>query len=343
MPTRTLVLLRHGKSDWSGNHDDRHRPLTGRGRRQAAEAGRWLAGHGPALDLAVVSPATRAAAAWELAAAELQHSPAVRLDETAYAFDGMALRHVVRDLPAEAGAVALVGHNPALEELVELVADVRLTLSTSCLAVLAWKGGWADAGSTRARVLAHGRPPTPPAGEVVVRTRRDGDVPGLVEVLAAQQAVSRYPMRWPLPFPVEEFIVRPGQVVAWTAELDGRPVGHVAVHEPAPDSPLTDLWAAAHGRPPEQLGVLGTLFVDSGLRGSGIGRRLHDTALDWLHDHDLAACLDVVPVHRPAAQMYAALGWRVVGHARPAWLPASAPDVVAMVHTGSPGDPTGLS
>ena len=63
MTTRhTLVVLRHAKSDWSTGLDDRHRPLADRGRRQAPEAGRWLAEHGPAPDHVVVSPAVRARA-----------------------------------------------------------------------------------------------------------------------------------------------------------------------------------------------------------------------------------------------------------------------------------------
>ena len=43
MPERTLILLRHAKSDWSGNESDEHRPLAKRGLRQAPEAGQ-LAG-----------------------------------------------------------------------------------------------------------------------------------------------------------------------------------------------------------------------------------------------------------------------------------------------------------
>jgi len=43
MPERTLILLRHAKSDWSGDETDVARPLAKRGRRQAPDAGRWLA------------------------------------------------------------------------------------------------------------------------------------------------------------------------------------------------------------------------------------------------------------------------------------------------------------
>jgi phosphohistidine phosphatase len=42
MSGRTLILLRHAKSDWSGNELDLGRPMAIRGQRQAPDAGRWL-------------------------------------------------------------------------------------------------------------------------------------------------------------------------------------------------------------------------------------------------------------------------------------------------------------
>jgi GNAT superfamily N-acetyltransferase len=174
-----------------------------------------------------------------------------------------------------------------------------------------------------------------PTRGLAVRRRTDADLPALAEVLVAQRDAALYPVRWPLPFPVEEFIARVNDVAAWTAELDGRPVGHVAVQR-ADDETFTpaDLsapWVRAHGLPAERLGVIGTLFVDPGVRRLGVGRLLHDTALAWMRATGLAPCLDVVPSHAAALQMYVALGWREVERLRPHWLPADQPDVVAMV------------
>jgi GNAT superfamily N-acetyltransferase len=168
------------------------------------------------------------------------------------------------------------------------------------------------------------------AADLVVRPREASDVAALGEVLALQRGASRYPLRWPLPFPVEEFVVRPDDLAAWTALLDGRPVGHVSAQRAA-DEVVLPLWERGHGRPADRLGVVGTLFVDPGVRGRGLGRLLHDTAVGWLRDRDLGPCLDVVPIHAAAQAMYAAAGWREVGRARPRWLPEAEPDVVAMV------------
>jgi phosphohistidine phosphatase len=145
----TLVVVRHAKSDWSGSHADRDRPLAPRGRRQAAEAGRWLATHGPDLDLAVVSPAERARATWELVSGELAAPPPVRVAQAAYTFDGAALRELVAGVEAE--TFALVGHNPAVEELLELLTGEARPMPTSCVAVVDLEAK---------RLLAHGRPPS---------------------------------------------------------------------------------------------------------------------------------------------------------------------------------------
>lgn len=165
---------------------------------------------------------------------------------------------------------------------------------------------------------------------LVIRPRSEADLPALTALLAAQQSVTRYPMRWPLPFPIEQFVVRASDLAGWTAELDGVPVGHVAAQSAA-DDVLLPHWSAGHGLPLERLGVVGTLFVDPGVRRQGLGRRLHDTAVDWLRTHDRAPCLDVAPVHAAALEMYAAIGWREVARLRPPWLPDGEPDVLAMV------------
>ncbi len=168
----------------------------------------------------------------------------------------------------------------------------------------------------------------------VVRARAEADLPALVEVLAAQRDAARYPLRWPLPFPTEDFIRRSSDLAGWVAEVDGRVVGHVAaqaVDDVFSPGELGRAWSAGHGRPVGELGIMGTLFVDPAVRGRGVGRALHDASVGWLRDRGLAPCLDVVPVHAAALVMYERLGWTEVARVRPPWLPDVEPDVVAMV------------
>ncbi len=155
----TLILLRHGKSDWSGGEPDHLRPLAGRGRRQVPEAGRWLADNAGTIDLAVVSPAARTRETWGLAAAELAVPPPVREDDRVYAGSAHALLGVVRELPGEVSTVVLVGHNPGVEDLVASLTGRSVPMPTSALAVIDLPGPWAAAGNATAELRAHGRPP----------------------------------------------------------------------------------------------------------------------------------------------------------------------------------------
>lgn len=156
---RTLVLLRHAKSDWSAGEIDVRRPLKPRGRRQAAEAGRWLADNVGTIDLAVVSPAERATRTWELAAAELSSPPTLRVEDRAYAASERALLGLVRGLPSDRASVVLVGHNPGLEGLLGVLTGRWTAMPTACIAVLELTGPWSSAGRALARLIAFGRPP----------------------------------------------------------------------------------------------------------------------------------------------------------------------------------------
>jgi phosphohistidine phosphatase len=158
MAERTLVLLRHAKSDWSGGEPDADRPLAKRGRRQAPVTGRWLATHLPVPDQVVLSPAVRARATWDLVSAELADTPAPRVDERVYAASARELLGVVHELPDASRVVVLVGHNPGLEDLVELLTGEWATLPTSAVAVLDLTGPWAGVRPGAARLRTAGRP-----------------------------------------------------------------------------------------------------------------------------------------------------------------------------------------
>ena len=57
---RTLLLLRHAKSDYPPDVVDHDRPLAPRGMREAGLAGDWMRAHAPAVDAVLCSTATRA-------------------------------------------------------------------------------------------------------------------------------------------------------------------------------------------------------------------------------------------------------------------------------------------
>lgn len=152
---RLLVLIRHAKSAWDEPLSDHDRPLAPRGRRQAPLTGGWLASHLPIpLESVVVSTAVRAQQTWELVAAELGDRPVrVSCESAAYTFSGGALRRIVAELSDTIHCAALVGHNPALEELIYGLTGEDIAMPTSALAVVALPT-WATEGV----LLTYGRP-----------------------------------------------------------------------------------------------------------------------------------------------------------------------------------------
>jgi phosphohistidine phosphatase len=155
--SKQLIVLRHAKAE-RGNTSDHDRPLTGRGRRDALAAGRWLAEAGIKPDLTLCSTATRAKETWALAAMELGDGTATSFDRALYESDVDGLLALLRDVPGEVKTVLMVGHNPTLQDLVlTLAADgdpadlmaARTNFGTAAIAVLTLPGKWSvlDGGS----------------------------------------------------------------------------------------------------------------------------------------------------------------------------------------------------
>jgi phosphohistidine phosphatase len=121
---RELLLLRHAKSAWGTDAPtDFERPLAARGQRDAPRMGTWIRENDVVPDHVVSSPARRAAETVHLMVAEMgvDEETIVFVDEI-YDAAVSDLLDVLADCPAARRRVLLVGHNPALEDLVEHLA-----------------------------------------------------------------------------------------------------------------------------------------------------------------------------------------------------------------------------
>lgn len=175
-------------------------------------------------------------------------------------------------------------------------------------------------------------PDVPQPGAVRIRERTPDDLPALARALAAQQPHTGYPQRWPLPWPVESFLQRQGELGAWVATLGDTdvPVGHVSVTAVAGDGPEVDGWVAGTGRPVEELAAVSVLFVDHEVSGLGVGRALLEASVGFIRGRGRVPVLDVVQETERAVRLYQRAGWQVVGEARPSWLPDTHRPVLLM-------------
>jgi phosphohistidine phosphatase len=115
--------VRHAKSSWKDpTLDDFDRPLKKRGKRDAPRMGERLAARGVRPDRIVSSPARRARDTAAAVAAELGWDEgAIELDERIYGASVIALLEIVRDLDDDDAHVMLVGHNPGLTDLANVL------------------------------------------------------------------------------------------------------------------------------------------------------------------------------------------------------------------------------
>lgn len=162
MPRR-LVVMRHAKAE-AGGATDFERPLAERGRRDATDAGRWLAGQGIAPEHALVSAALRTRETWAAVAEGASWSLEADVDRGLYDAGPETALDLICRTPAPAGTLIVVGHNPTMAYLVQLLdsgagepgASDALAggFPTSAVAVFAYDGAWADLGSGAADLVA---------------------------------------------------------------------------------------------------------------------------------------------------------------------------------------------
>jgi phosphohistidine phosphatase len=166
MMARTLVVLRHAKSDWP-DVPDHERPLSARGRRDAPAVGRWLRDAGIRPDLVICSTARRARETWELAADELGGDIPVEYEPGVYDASAFDLLEVVTEAPQAVRTLLVVGHNPAMQRLaVELAGSsdgdalerANTKFATAAVAVLQVPGEWAELTPGSARMTAFAKP-----------------------------------------------------------------------------------------------------------------------------------------------------------------------------------------
>ena len=162
--TRTLVVVRHAKAEADGPTDFDRR-LAETGHADAAAVGEWLAERGVVPDHALVSAAVRTIQTYEAIAEAAGWDLEPDLDETLYAAGPETALDLLRAVPDDVRTLLVVGHNPTMASLAQLLDDgegdveagnqLALGYPTSATSVFTFDGDWEDLADASASLVAY--------------------------------------------------------------------------------------------------------------------------------------------------------------------------------------------
>ncbi|HEU4895106.1 MAG TPA: histidine phosphatase family protein [Acidimicrobiia bacterium] len=152
---KTLLLMRHAKSDWSADYGrDHERPLNERGVRSARLMGRLLAAEGHAPQLIVTSTAVRARSTASLANEAGEWGAEIVLDPGLYGSGPDAAIQVAAAAP-DVARLMLVGHQPTWSILFSVLTGSSVDMRTATAAVVGFDiPEWKQVGGSRGEVVA---------------------------------------------------------------------------------------------------------------------------------------------------------------------------------------------
>ncbi len=131
---KTLILIRHAKSDWSDfSARDFDRELNERGKRDAPVMGQRLAARDIQPDAFVVSTACRAQETARLMTPALGFSIAdIQWKDELYLASPSTMKSVIRQTADHVQTLALLAHNPGITELACQLAGTDISNMPTC-------------------------------------------------------------------------------------------------------------------------------------------------------------------------------------------------------------------
>jgi phosphohistidine phosphatase len=158
---KRLLLLRHAKSSWDDpSLADRDRPLAPRGHKAAERMAEHLRSSAPSVDLVLCSPALRTTETLEHMGRAFGDAE-MAVEDGLYGATDVELLDRLRRVPEDAEGVAMIGHNPGVQDLALDLAGggqdlerMRAKFPTGALAVIEFDGAWAELSEGGGRLIA---------------------------------------------------------------------------------------------------------------------------------------------------------------------------------------------
>jgi phosphohistidine phosphatase len=158
---KTLLILRHAKSSWKfPDLTDHDRPLNSRGKRDAPLIGNKLAKEGLVPDVIITSSAIRAQATAKKVAKASGYQGEIAIESSLYGGGPQTYLKIVRNQLDRHNKILLVGHNPDVEQLLDILTGTEVIMPTCALAhVSLILERWLDLNNnTKGRLLKVWRP-----------------------------------------------------------------------------------------------------------------------------------------------------------------------------------------
>ena len=146
MEKRSIIIFRHGKSDWDANYSKDHdRPLSKRGINASKKMGKYLKGINIIPDIVISSTAIRTKTTAELAMKAGNWSSHFITDNRIYGCSSNLLLELTHLLDDSNKTVCFVGHEPTCSSFISLCTFYSEKFKTASMAkidfnVKTWKG-----------------------------------------------------------------------------------------------------------------------------------------------------------------------------------------------------------
>lgn len=133
---KQIHLIRHAKSDWESEFkSDNERPLSERGKKNARSLRKYLEKIEFKTDLFLISDSKRTLDTYKILTKHRNISAEIKVTEELYESDSEDILVKLRELDSNLESVALLGHNPGIEEIANRLirGNEDLSLSESIL------------------------------------------------------------------------------------------------------------------------------------------------------------------------------------------------------------------
>ena len=158
---KEIYVLRHAKSSWdNSNLSDFDRPLADRGISDAKKMSNFLKDMNIKIDRVLCSNAIRAKETFDLTADgfNFEIDKATYLDKL-YFGDTTTIIQDLKELDESLNNILIVGHNPTLHYLVEILTNESINRFTTCnLAIISHNGEWVSLNSQQCSLKSLIRP-----------------------------------------------------------------------------------------------------------------------------------------------------------------------------------------